>query len=86
MLDRVGLPYRWLSAKQIEQEYHFAKLPGTYEGFFQPDGGMVDVRGTLWLLLFLDVMGLGKVVSEAIAIVLVMPLNFIGNKLWSFRG
>jgi putative flippase GtrA len=24
-------------------------------------------------------------VSQAIAIVLVTPLNFLGNKLWSFR-
>jgi len=40
----------------------------------------------LWLLLFLDVVGLGKIVSQAIAIVLVTPLNFIGNKLWSFRS
>ena len=29
--------------------------------------------------------GLGKIVSQAIAIVLVTPLNFLGNKLWSFR-
>jgi putative flippase GtrA len=29
--------------------------------------------------------GLEKVPSQAIAIVLVMPLNFVGNKLWSFR-
>ena len=28
---------------------------------------------------------LGKIVSQAIAIVLVTPLNFLGNKLWSFR-
>ncbi len=61
VLDRVGLPYRWLSAKQIEQEYHFARLPGTYEGFFQPDGGMVDVRGTLWLLLELAQAGGARV-------------------------
>ena len=26
----------------------------------------------------------GKVLAQAIAIVLVMPLNFVGNKLWSF--
>jgi dolichol-phosphate mannosyltransferase len=39
----------------------------------------------LWLFVFLDVAGLGKIVSQAIAIVLVMPLNFVGNKLWSFR-
>jgi putative flippase GtrA len=28
---------------------------------------------------------LDKVVAQAIAIVLVTPLNFVGNKLWSFR-
>ena len=39
----------------------------------------------LWLLLFIDVLGLGKIVSQAIAIVLVVPLNFLGNKLWSFK-
>ena len=39
----------------------------------------------LWLLVFLDWIGLGKVTSQAIAIVLVTPLNFLGNKLWSFR-
>jgi putative flippase GtrA len=39
----------------------------------------------LWLLVFLDWAGLGKIVAQAIAIVLVTPLNFIGNKLWSFR-
>ena len=30
--------------------------------------------------------GLGKLVGQAIAIVLVTPLNFVGNKLWSFRA
>ena len=39
----------------------------------------------LWLLVFLDWLGWGKIVSQAIAIVLVTPLNFLGNKLWSFR-
>ena len=39
----------------------------------------------IWLLVFLDWFGLGKIVSQAIAIVLVTPLNFLGNKLWSFR-
>jgi putative flippase GtrA len=29
--------------------------------------------------------GVGKVVSQAIAVVLVTPINFVGNKLWSFR-
>ena len=29
--------------------------------------------------------GLGKLVGAGVAIVLVTPLNFVGNKLWSFR-
>ena len=40
------------------------------------------------LVLLSALIGLGfdKVVSQAIAVVLVTPLNFIGNKLWSFRS
>jgi putative flippase GtrA len=30
-------------------------------------------------------MGMHKVWAQALAIVLVMPVNFVGNKLWSFR-
>ena len=30
--------------------------------------------------------GVGKVLAQAIAIILVTPLNFLGNKLWSFRS
>jgi putative flippase GtrA len=36
------------------------------------------------VLRVLVAFGVGKVVAQAIAIVLVTPLNFIGNKLWSF--
>ena len=38
-----------------------------------------------WLAVFLDWLGWGKLVSQALAIILVTPLNFLGNKLWSFR-
>ena len=49
---------------------------------------VVAVRALVANLIVLETLvsvGLGKVPSQAIAIVLVMPLNFIGNKLWSFR-
>jgi putative flippase GtrA len=36
------------------------------------------------LRLFVD-LGLDKIAAQAIAVVLVTPLNFVGNKLWSFR-
>ena len=39
----------------------------------------------LILLSALIGFGIDKVLSQAIAIVLVTPLNFVGNKLWSFR-
>ena len=39
----------------------------------------------LVILTVLVELGMGKIVSQAIAIVLVTPANFIGNKLWSFR-
>jgi putative flippase GtrA len=44
----------------------------------------VYVANLLLLTVFVEA-GLGKIVSQAIAIVLVTPLNFLGNKLWSFR-
>ena len=41
--------------------------------------------GNLGILTALVELGVGRIVSQAIAIVLVTPANFIGNKLWSFR-
>lgn len=38
----------------------------------------------LVVLTALVAFGLGEVVAQAIAIVLVTPINFLGNKLWSF--
>src|SRR4029078_2207746 len=39
----------------------------------------------LALLTGFIALGLDKVLAQAIAVVLVVPLNFLGNKLWSFR-
>jgi putative flippase GtrA len=63
------------------QRGHFA-----YQGFrfFVVSLGSLGVN-QLWLLVFLDWLGWGKIVSQAVAIILVTPLNFLGNKLWSFR-
>ena len=44
------------------------------------------LAANLVVLRILVEFGLGKVVAQAIAIIVVTPLNFIGNKLWSFRG
>ena len=39
----------------------------------------------LAVLALLVALGLDEVLAQAIAIVLVTPVNFVGNKLWSFR-
>jgi dolichol-phosphate mannosyltransferase len=39
----------------------------------------------LGVLTVLVHLGVGEVIAQAIAIIVVTPLNFIGNKLWSFR-
>jgi len=46
---------------------------------------LVALGANLVILHLLITAGLGKFPAQAIAILLVMPLNFIGNKLWSFR-
>ena len=45
----------------------------------------VALVANLVVLHLLVQSGVGKVVGQAIAIVLVTPLNFVGNKLWSFK-
>jgi len=45
----------------------------------------VSLGANLGILHVLIQAGAGKIGGQAIAIVLVTPLNFIGNKLWSFR-
>jgi putative flippase GtrA len=66
---------------------------------FREHRGHVGIQGMRFLvvslvalganLLVLHVLvaaeGLDKLVAQAVAIVIVTPLNFVGNKLWSFR-
>jgi dolichol-phosphate mannosyltransferase len=44
----------------------------------------IALVANLAILYLLVRLGLDKVLAQAIAIVLVTPLNFVGNKLWSF--
>ena len=46
---------------------------------------LVAYGANLGILSALIAFGMNKVAAQAIAIVLVTPLNFVGNKLWSFR-
>ena len=61
------------------QRGHFA-----YQGMRFAVVSAVALVANLIVLHVLVTLGVGKVVSQAIAIVVVTPLNFIGNKLWSF--
>ena len=40
----------------------------------------------LLLTLFVEAAGIAKVPAQALAVAGSMPLNFLGNKLWSFRA
>jgi putative flippase GtrA len=45
---------------------------------------LAALGANLVLLRLLVEAGMGKIGAQAVAIVLVMPLNFLGNRLWSF--
>ena len=62
------------------QRGHFA-----YQGLRFLIVSVLVYGANLALLTGLVEAGMGKIVSQAIAIVLVTPLNFLGNRLWSFR-
>ena len=59
---------------------HFA-----YQGLRFFVVSVIVYLGNLVILTVLVELGVGKIVAQAIAIALVTPFNFIGNKLWSFR-
>ena len=66
---------------------------------FREHRGHVGIQGMRFFIVSLAALGanlvvlhlliaygdLGKLLAQAAAIVLVTPLNFVGNKLWSFR-
>ena len=44
-----------------------------------------SLLANLALLHLMVTAGVGEIIAQAVAIILVTPLNFVGNKLWSFR-
>jgi dolichol-phosphate mannosyltransferase len=46
---------------------------------------VLALGANLLVLKLLVGLGVGKITGQAIAIVVVTPLNFVGNKLWSFK-
>ena len=57
-----------------------------YQGMRFAVVSAVALGANLGVLRILVALGVGKVIGQAIAIVAVTPLNFVGNKLWSFRA
>ena len=45
-----------------------------------------EVLSLLLLTLLVEGAGVEKVAAQALAVIGSMPLNFLGNKLWSFRS
>jgi glycine/D-amino acid oxidase-like deaminating enzyme len=50
-LKALNVPYTTLTAKEIEEQYHFKNLPDTYTGLFQPDGASINFKATIEALL-----------------------------------
>jgi putative flippase GtrA len=47
---------------------------------------VAEAASLLLLTLFVEGAGIPKVPAQALAVAGSMPLNFLGNKLWSFRA
>ena len=47
---------------------------------------VAEAFALLLLTLFVEGAGIAKVPAQALAVAGSMPLNFLGNKLWSFRA
>ena len=43
------------------------------------------LAANLFVLRALVALGLDEITAQALAIIVVTPVNFVGNKLWSFR-
>jgi putative flippase GtrA len=74
--------YTWNRLWTFRAERGRIALQGTQ--FLMVAGGALGAN--LLLLLVLVGVGIGPVLAQAAAIVLVTPLNFLGNKLWTFRA
>ncbi|MGD1059733.1 MAG: FAD-dependent oxidoreductase [Solirubrobacteraceae bacterium] len=49
-LDRLGMPYRTMTAKEIQSEYPLEGLPSSFVGVFAPDNGCINVPRVLRVL------------------------------------
>jgi len=52
VMDSLGIPYTTLSKQQIESQYHFKAINDNYRGFFQAQGGTIDLKAAQMALYF----------------------------------
>jgi sarcosine oxidase/L-pipecolate oxidase len=64
-MDRLGLPYKILTAAQIMQQYPFRNLPSNFTGVYAPDNGCINVPLLLRTLYRLAQSYGAKLVSHA---------------------
>jgi putative flippase GtrA len=94
----VGLDYRaasvvaWLVAvvNNFVLNRHWTFDAGDGRAHFQAIRFLVvslaaEAFSLLLLTLFVENAGIAKIPAQALAVAASMPLNFLGNKLWSFR-
>ena len=48
-------------------------------------GASANLAGNPLLELLISPGGLPKILAQAVSLVLATPVNFLGNKMWSFR-
>ncbi len=46
VMDQLGIDYTPLNAAEIQETYQFKNLPEDYSGFFQADGGSINLEAT----------------------------------------
>jgi putative flippase GtrA len=64
--------------------FHHQRGHVAYQGMRFLVVSTLALGANLLVLHLLVTAGLGKIPAQAVAIVLVTPINFVGNKLWSF--
>lgn len=44
VMDELNIPYTKVEATEIEKQFHFKNLPQSYRGFFQANGGIINLK------------------------------------------
>lgn len=84
VLDELSIEYTPVDAATLGRDYGFVGLPAEYRGFFQPQGGVIDVDGTRATLVRLAT-GAGCALRGGTT-VHGLELDAAGARLYTQRG